>query len=392
MSFDQNESVERTLDEILAELDLLPSPKVRETSVSETPVPGISVSETSAPKAPVSDAPAAAPAEETVSTGETVPPQPKKEPESHRPVAVSVTTEQARPASPDVEKISAASVEESEEAADEPATVVFSPSRLREQMRAVAVSSAQPASQSKQAPPSSASLKAELEQRSRLGAGHTLTEQLRAQDPVRSASMPKRRHQAAPKAAPVQRDARPEPKKKSRKKLFGWKKEAVEWIKALVGAALVVFVLFFVLTRVVSVEGASMEPTLLAGDRLLISRVFYTPENGDIVVTSKNNALGKPLVKRIIAKGGQIVDMDEDGRLMINGLALDEYYLSSPETDMGDLELPLTVPDDCVFIVGDNRAHSTDSRSDTIGMVPEKELEGRVLFRFWPPYRLGTVK
>ncbi|MBR6789721.1 MAG: signal peptidase I [Oscillospiraceae bacterium] len=204
--------------------------------------------------------------------------------------------------------------------------------------------------------------------------------------------MPKRRYQAAEKAVTVQRDTRPVPKKKSRIKLSGWRKEAVEWVKALAGAALVVFVLFFVLTRIVNVEGASMEPTLLAGDRLLISGVLYTPENGDIVVTSKDNALGKPLVKRIIAKGGQIVDMDEDGRLMVNGLVLDEYYLSSPETDMGDLELPLTVPDGCVFIMGDNRAHSTDSRSGVVGMIPEEELDGRVLFRFWPPYRLGTVK
>ncbi|MBQ4050686.1 MAG: signal peptidase I, partial [Oscillospiraceae bacterium] len=124
-----------------------------------------------------------------------------------------------------------------------------------------------------------------------------------------------------------------------------------------------------------------------------ISGLFYEPENGDIVVTSAKNGLNKPLVKRVIALGGQTVDLNENGEILVNGLVIDESYLDEKTAvSAGDLTFPLTVPEDSVFLLGDNREVSVDSRSDTVGMIREKELKGRVLLRFWPMERFGSVK
>lgn len=382
MSFDQNDSVESTLDEILAELDLLPSPSAaRETSVSETPVSEVPVSQ--------------APVSEISASSEAAAPQPEKEPEAPKPevqpLTVSVTTEQARPAA---EPLSAAEEPEEEEDSNEPSTMVFSPSRLREQIRAAALAS-EASQKIKVSPPSSASLKAELEQRSRLGAGHTVTEQLRAQDPVRFDTMPKRRYQAAKKADPVTVE-RPEPKqpKPARRRLRpgGPAAKILDGIKSLAIVAVVVVLLCVVVFRFVNVWGDSMQPTLQEGDRLIISCLFYQPDNGDIVITNDDNNLGKPLIKRVIARGGQTVDLDEDGNILVNGLVLDEDYTGNTETDMSELTLPLTVPEGHVFLAGDNRPVSVDSRSPMLGCIPEDEIVGGVMLRYWPLNRIGGVK
>ena len=366
MSLEQNDSVERTLEEILAELELLPEPSAASKPSVSQKVPA---------------------------------PQTEKKPELPKTVTVTVSAETVKPVS--VEAEPSVSEQKAVPAADggaeevnEPSTMVFSPSRLREQMRAAAAVSDAP--RAKASPPSSASLKAELEQLSRSGGGHTVTEQLRAQDPVQSVSMPKKAYLAAKKAAVKKLAPQSEPQaeepEESAEKTVSWKREAFEWIKALVIAFVAAFIIFFVLIRVVNVEGTSMQPTLEPGDRLVISGLFYTPENGDIVVTSDDNGLGKPLIKRIIALGGQTVDVDEEGRILVNGIILQEDYILSSDTSVGDLTFPLTVPEGSVFLLGDNRAVSVDSRSSVVGMISEDDLEGRVLFRFWPVNRIGAVK
>lgn len=384
MSLDQNESVDRTLEEILAELGLLddtdkPAP---EASASGEPVSAEPVLEEPAPETIVSEmAASAASAPEASASAEEIS---HSEPDIEIPKPVTVSTEAVRAA---VEEVPAEEIpaEEMEEEIPEPSTMVFSPSRLREQMKAVAVAASAP--KVKAAPPSSASLKAELEQLSRSGGGHTVTEKLRAQDPPVETEPRKK--------AAVRRESavRREPVKVESAKEIRWKRELFEWIKAMLIALGAAFIIFFVLIRIVNVEGASMQPALEPGDRLVISGLFYDPEPGDIVVTSAKNGLNKPLVKRVIALGGQTVDLNEEGQILINGLPIDEDYLNDKKAvSPGDLTFPLTVPEGSVFLLGDNREISVDSRSEAVGMIGEKELKGKVLLRFWPMERFGSVK
>ena len=171
------------------------------------------------------------------------------------------------------------------------------------------------------------------------------------------------------------------------------KKELWEWLKAIVVAGVIVFIIFHFLIRVVTVDGNSMRPTLEDGDRLIISNLFYEPDNGDVVILSEETGLDEALVKRIIAVEGQTVDITENGEVMVDGKVISEPYIAELIDDQhrGDMTYPLTVPEGCVFVMGDNRNHSTDSRSSDIGMVEESEILGRVLFRLLPLNKIGPI-
>ena len=150
----------------------------------------------------------------------------------------------------------------------------------------------------------------------------------------------------------------------------------------------VVLVLFLVFFRIIVVSGPSMKRTLLDGDYLLLySNLFYRqPQRGDVVVVSKQSYdNGKPIVKRVIATEGQIVDMDFDnGIVYVDGLPLEEDYINTPTNlDEGQI-FPQIVEDGCVFVMGDNRNHSKDSRSTEIGQVDKREILGRVALLLLP--------
>lgn len=163
----------------------------------------------------------------------------------------------------------------------------------------------------------------------------------------------------------------------------------------------VAFMLAFVfLFRVVQVEGASMNRTLFDGDRLiLVSRVLYrTPKQGDIIVASKTAFDdGKRIIKRVIATQGQTVDIDFDNRIVyVDGVALSESYVYFSPTDdrpmiQEGVQFPVTVPEGCVFVMGDNRNNSKDSRSTQIGMIDEREILGKVVFLLFPGSNKGEV-
>jgi signal peptidase I len=131
-----------------------------------------------------------------------------------------------------------------------------------------------------------------------------------------------------------------------------------------------------------------MYDTLIQGDRLVLlsSLVYNDPEPGDIIVCSKESFdNGTNFVKRIIATEGQTVDIDFDaGIVYVDGTALDEPYIHSPTTRADGIEFPLTVKQGYVFVMGDNRAHSTDSRSTRIGLVDEREIVGKAIFIISP--------
>jgi len=150
----------------------------------------------------------------------------------------------------------------------------------------------------------------------------------------------------------------------------------------------IIIVLLLLLFRIVVVSGSSMKDTLVDGDYLLlISNVFYRePQRGDIVVVSKESFdNGRPIVKRVIATEGQLVDIDfVNGIVYVDKVALDEPYLSTPTTNYEGVQFPLTVEPGCVFVMGDNREGSKDSRDPEIGQVDRREILGKVIFLLIP--------
>ena len=183
---------------------------------------------------------------------------------------------------------------------------------------------------------------------------------------------------------------RSEEKKEPRK--LSWQQNAVLYFHDLVYLLAVLMIIFLMFFRVVVVEGTSMNQTLLDGDYLLLlNSTFYgEPEQGDIVVISKDSYdHGVPIVKRVIATEGQIVDIDfETGTVYVDGVALVEPYLNTPTNVHGGVQFPLEVEDSCVLVMGDNRNRSKDSRYYEIGMIDTREILGKAIFLVLP----GTNK
>ena len=161
----------------------------------------------------------------------------------------------------------------------------------------------------------------------------------------------------------------------------------------LLGAILIVFLIFF---RVVVVSGPSMQNTLVDGDYLLlIGRPFYTkPAQGDIVVIAKDSyGNGTPIVKRIIATEGQVVDINfGTGEVSVDGVVLDEPYIKSLTMRSEGMIFPLKVEPGCVFVMGDNRMNSMDSRDPVIGLVDKREILGKAILLFLPGTDGGNVE
>lgn len=202
-------------------------------------------------------------------------------------------------------------------------------------------------------------------------------------------------------------------------------KEAWEWTYTILIAIVIAFLIKAFLFDIVKVDGLSMYPTLQHADRLIVSKLGYEPKHGDIVILDANykkrqefyeddakakgkdklNALEKGAeyfsipknlrrkyyVKRVIALPGQTVDI-KDGKVLVDGKVLDEYYYkgkTSP-TDPA-ISYPVTVEDDTVFVMGDNRNNSTDSRASSLGLVPYNAVIGKAQFRFFPFNSIGSV-
>ena len=164
-----------------------------------------------------------------------------------------------------------------------------------------------------------------------------------------------------------------------------------DWAESLVIAILLVIALFTFICRIVIVDGHSMESTLHHGQLMLVSAIGYEEERGDIIVL--HNDFHGPIVKRIVATEGDTVDIDFDNaQVYLNGEALDEPYLDHfSYYDYEGIDFPQTVPEDCVFVLGDNRNGSTDSRSPLVGMVDQKSVIGKVYFTIFPLDSFGMV-
>lgn len=158
--------------------------------------------------------------------------------------------------------------------------------------------------------------------------------------------------------------------------------EVVDSIK---GAAVVVFLLFTLLFRVVGVDGGSMTPTLSDGDWVAVNGVVSEYQYGDIIVITQPWEKNVPIIKRVIAVGGDTVNIDFDTReVFVNGEKLDEPYIAEPTRLHYDVSFPLTVGEGKLFVMGDNRNNSLDSRSSRIGLVDERYVLGKAIFRLYP--------
>lgn len=191
-----------------------------------------------------------------------------------------------------------------------------------------------------------------------------------------------------------------------KKKEVGAAEEYLDWVETIIFAFFAVILIFTFLLRIANVDGESMLPTLTDGDRLIVSHLFYTPEAGDIVIVNSENGhvygadnrletvdgLDKVIVKRVIAVGGQEVKIDfNSGEVFVDGVLQDEPYINElTKQDEGGHSYPVTVPDGYVFVLGDNRMNSTDSRSSMVGFVDEEDILGKVVLRIFPFGSIGV--
>ena len=175
---------------------------------------------------------------------------------------------------------------------------------------------------------------------------------------------------------------------KKKEEKIGWQKTVVLYMHDLIYMLVIIMILFLLVFRVIVVSGSSMYSTLIDGDYLLlISNLFYQePEYGDIIVASKDSFDdGAPIIKRVIATEGQTVDIDfVEGIVYVDGEPLQEDYTYTPTNMEEGMEFPLTVDENCIFAMGDNRNRSRDSRSPDIGQIDKREILGKAVFLFLP--------
>jgi signal peptidase I len=184
-------------------------------------------------------------------------------------------------------------------------------------------------------------------------------------------------------------------------------RDCFEWLDVIIISVLAVVLLFTFIFRIVSIDGDSMNDTLIDGERVIISNLFYTPKRGDIVVISRNtdNRIDRdseePIIKRVIATEGQLVDIDfTTGKVYVDGQLLDEPYIKDyaieqySTVDSYGVQFPLRVEENCVFVMGDNRRESLDSRSPQIGnngQINTKYILGRAILRVYPFNKIGAL-
>ena len=184
-------------------------------------------------------------------------------------------------------------------------------------------------------------------------------------------------------------------KEEKKKEKLSWKESVVLYLHDWLFLLITIFLLFLLVFRVIVVDGDSMFSTLWDGDYLLLlGNVFYQePERGDIVVISKKTYdNGSPIIKRVIATEGQTVDIDfENGIVYVDGQALEEDYIHNLTTNEEGAVFPLTVEENCIFVLGDNRAVSLDSRSTQIGQIDRREILGKALYLMIPGTHHGQL-
>lgn len=166
-----------------------------------------------------------------------------------------------------------------------------------------------------------------------------------------------------------------------------YRKTLLSTFTSVVVAAAIAIVVSTLLLPVLRVTGTSMAPTLM-NDDLVICRKRSDFQNGDVVAFYLNN---KVLLKRVIGRTGDVIDIKEDGQVFVNGKKLDEPYVSQDSLGECDIDFPYTVPENRIFVMGDNRPTSIDSRSTAVGCIADEFIIGKVVLRIWPIYMFGEI-
>lgn len=172
----------------------------------------------------------------------------------------------------------------------------------------------------------------------------------------------------------------------------------LDWVEELVAAVVLIALVFTFCFRIITVSGTSMVPNYNNGDRLFVINSFSPPKQGDVVVIV--DVLEEPIIKRVIATEGQTVSFDYSaGAVLVDGQAVDETVFGLengitdlPYTSFELLEFPQAVPAGCIFVLGDNRAVSEDSRYKVVGMVDRRDVLGKAVFRLFPFDRIGPAR
>ena len=175
-------------------------------------------------------------------------------------------------------------------------------------------------------------------------------------------------------------------------------KTLYEWLEEIVIALTLVILVFTFLFRVVTVTGESMLPNFVEGQKLIVTNLGHSVEQGTVVVIT--NVLNEPIIKRVIATEGQTVDIDyETGVVYVDGEAVDETQFGLENgittrsySTLEAMVFPQTVPEGCVFVLGDNRGVSKDSRYTEVGMVDTRHILGEAVFTLYPFDRFGVIE
>lgn len=171
------------------------------------------------------------------------------------------------------------------------------------------------------------------------------------------------------------------------RRVSGYARVVRNTVFTLVTVAAAAVLVATLLLPVLQIYGTSMAPTLEDGN-IVVSVKGNQLERGDIVAFYYNN---KILVKRMIATSGQWVNVDEQGNVFVDGELLDEPYLTEKALGECDLQMPYQVPEGRIFVMGDHRSVSVDSRSSTVGCVAEEQIVGKLVYRVWPLDHLGAL-
>ena len=175
-----------------------------------------------------------------------------------------------------------------------------------------------------------------------------------------------------------------------------WRKQwkiVYDAVATLETAVIILILLFSLVLRPAAVIGNSMLPNFSGGDRVACVHSFSGYERGDVIIISHATRKDESIIKRVIAVGGDTVDIDfYKGTVSVNGQVLDEPYVNTPTNLSYDMTFPVTVPEGKLFVLGDNRNDSLDSRSTDIGFINENKVLGKVVFRFYPFDRIKIIK
>lgn len=164
-------------------------------------------------------------------------------------------------------------------------------------------------------------------------------------------------------------------------------------VATLESAVIILILLFSLVLRPAAVIGNSMLPSFNSGDRVVCLPELSGYERGDVIIISHATRKDESIIKRVIAVGGDTVDIDfYKGTVSVNGQVLDEPYVNTPTNLSYDMTFPVTVPEGKLFVLGDNRNDSLDSRSTDIGFINENKVLGKVVFRFYPFDRIKIIK